>query len=99
MLLPGPPAPGAPDNSARAAGPQPRGHHDEGGLIRFLYTFFLVTPFFSAGPKLSTAQIAFLAPATLVLIVAVNRWVVGRAASRPPAVWPGSVPSCAPPAP
>jgi two-component system sensor histidine kinase DesK len=46
-------------------------------LIRFLVTFFLIAPFFSAGAKPSAAQVAFLAPATLVLIVVVNWWVIG----------------------
>jgi len=46
-------------------------------LIRILCSFFLVAPFFSSEPKPSMAQIAFLAPATLVLIVAINGWVIG----------------------
>jgi two-component system, NarL family, sensor histidine kinase DesK len=47
-------------------------------LIRLIITFFLVAPFFTK-PRPSTAQIAFLAPATLILIVLVNRYVVGFA--------------------
>jgi two-component system sensor histidine kinase DesK len=46
--------------------------------IRLIITFFLLAPFFS-GPRLSTAQTAFLAPASLILIVVVNRYVVGFA--------------------
>jgi two-component system sensor histidine kinase DesK len=47
-------------------------------LIRLIITFLLLAPFFS-GPRLSTAQTAFLAPASLILIVTVNRYVVGFA--------------------
>jgi two-component system, NarL family, sensor histidine kinase DesK len=47
-------------------------------LIRFIITFFLLAPFFS-GPRLSAVQVAFLAPATLILVVIVNRYVVGFA--------------------
>jgi two-component system, NarL family, sensor histidine kinase DesK len=47
-------------------------------LIRLIITFFLLAPFFSA-PRPHPAQAAFLAPATLVLIVIVNRYVVGFA--------------------
>jgi two-component system, NarL family, sensor histidine kinase DesK len=47
-------------------------------LIRLLITFFLLAPFFSR-PRLSPAHIAFLAPATLILVVIVNRYVVGFA--------------------
>ena len=47
-------------------------------MIRLIITFFLLAPFFS-GPRLSAARAAFLAPATLILIVIVNRYVVGFA--------------------
>jgi two-component system, NarL family, sensor histidine kinase DesK len=60
-------------------------------VIRVIITFFLLAPFFS-GPRLSTAQIAFLAPASLILIVVVNRYVVGferplRPRNRATAAW------------
>jgi two-component system, NarL family, sensor histidine kinase DesK len=47
-------------------------------LIRLIITFFLVVPFFTK-PRPDPAQIAFLAPASLVLILVVNRYVVGFA--------------------
>jgi two-component system sensor histidine kinase DesK len=58
-------------------------------VIRILCTFFLITPFFSTtGGKLSTAQIAFLVPATLVLIVMINWWVIGLRRPMPlPMAW------------
>ena len=46
--------------------------------IRVIITFFLLAPFFSK-PRLSVAQTAFLIPASLILIVIVNRYVVGFA--------------------
>src|ERR1700729_575246 len=46
--------------------------------IRLIITFLLLAPFFS-GPRPSAAQVAFLAPASLILIVIVNRYVVGFA--------------------
>jgi two-component system, NarL family, sensor histidine kinase DesK len=47
-------------------------------LIRLIITFFLVAPFLTK-PRPSAAQALFLAPATLILIVIVNRYVVGFA--------------------
>jgi two-component system sensor histidine kinase DesK len=47
-------------------------------VIRLIITFLLLAPFFS-GPGLHTAQLAFLAPTTLILIVIVNLYVVGFA--------------------
>jgi two-component system, NarL family, sensor histidine kinase DesK len=47
-------------------------------VIRLIITFFLLAPFFSK-PRPSVAQAAFLVPATLILIVIVNRYVVGFA--------------------
>jgi two-component system, NarL family, sensor histidine kinase DesK len=47
-------------------------------LIRVLITFLLVAPYF-AKPRPSAAQTAFLAPASIILIVLVNRYVVGFA--------------------
>jgi two-component system, NarL family, sensor histidine kinase DesK len=53
-------------------------------LIRLIIAFFLVVPFFSR-PRPGAAQTAFLAAATLILIVLVNRYVVGFARPlRPP---------------
>ena len=53
-------------------------------LIRLIIAFFLVVPFFSK-PRPGAAQAAFLAVATLILIVLVNRYVVGFARPlRPP---------------
>jgi two-component system, NarL family, sensor histidine kinase DesK len=46
--------------------------------LRAIIIFFLIAPFFSR-PRPSPAEIAFLAPATAVLIVAVCVYIVGQA--------------------